>query len=157
MAFCARCGAAIPSGTRFCASCGATTIRGPAEEAPDSPAVGVRLWWVLGASLSGIGLVMLAAGSWLASTVPGNSDVNAWSHSHAAQIALVSFVLGCLVELIGFGISLSLVVSLVASGGFGLLGDSDVDRASRIKEMCWNVVGVLIPIVTLVTIVILSR
>src|SRR3954452_7392395 len=120
MAFCARCGAVIPSGARFCASCGAATIRRPGETAPDSPAVGVRLWWLLGASLSGIGLIMLVTGSWLASTVPGNSDVNAWTDSHAAQIALFSFVLGCLVELIGFGISLSLLVS----GGFELRGDS---------------------------------
>jgi hypothetical protein len=88
----------------------------------------------------------LLAALGIASTVPGTYDANDWGSDAGVQVTIVIFILAAIGLLIGF----LTCATLLIVGGTRLRRYSGDERSSRIKEVAWNAIGVVIPIVVIV-------
>ena len=136
MSFCPACGHDVGSST-FCVSCGAQQGVAGRERSEGR----VRAKWLVGAWCSAGGAVLSVIGLWIASTVPGPYDENDWGQSPSAEVAFVLVPVGFLALLIGFFVCAALLIV----DAFKLRRCSEDERASRMKEIAWNGVGVATP------------
>jgi hypothetical protein len=104
------------------------------------PGKGVRLSWLVAAWTCIIGVLLIGAGFWISSTAPGTLEVNQWLDMTSVKFGFTLFQIGAIANLVG-GVTCAWLLIL---GSYRLSRYGDSDHVSRIKELLWNVSGLLV-------------